>query len=386
MRDFEVGPSRAERKFTAMQRGLVARAGYRHDTSGDGIEPMRLRLPEMCQEMLRSAGYTPWRLAPSDAVREVLSPNFQYRAAAANASGDLPNLLSALANKALMEGYNASRPTWRSWATVTSAEDFKTNSRVQLSDFAQLRETGENGEIFDSKLSDRAETFALAVYARRISFTLQMMINDDLEALKRMIRPFGKAGNVLPARLIYSHLLANPTMSDGTALFHGDHGNLRTGTPGSVLSATSLPVAISDFRKQANTPAPNDTEFAAEPLDVEPKILLVPPELEYLANTLANPNLFVSENQFFKNKFQVEVEPRLSQTGFHGNVSTTAWYLATGGENGEGAAEVCFLSGQQEPVMDSMPSFERLSVDFRAHLACAAKAMDWRRIHKNAGA
>ena len=313
--------------------------------------------------------------------------------AASNASGDLANLLSNLQNKSLARGYAMAKPTWRSWARKGSLPDFKIAPWIQPSDTAALRETGENGEILDSKLSDRAENRQLAVYARSVSLTWEMFQNDDLDGLGKLPFMLGKSAAQLPSRLIYTHLLSGsnaegPTMSDGVQLFHAaSHGNLRTGA-GSNLDASNkvaaLTQAVMDFRKQTAPKAPNDTEFPAEPVDIEPRILVVPPEHEFAASQLVNPNLFVAETQFFKGKFQLEVEPRLSNSAYTG-YSATAWFLAAAAEEAD-TAEVSFLNGQEAPITANWEDFDRLALRMRAVLPCGVKALDWRTIHKSKGA
>lgn len=366
------------------RRAMAAHGGFSEDETTKKVEGAHVTLVGLFREYAEMIGMPGARhLDPTQLVTAVLNPNTKIRAAAANASGDLANALSNLQHKALMKAFGAAVPTWRSWCKKGNLSDFKIAPRIQLTDWAQLRETGENGEILDSKISDRVENNQLAVYARKISLTLQMIINDDLDALGRLPAMMGRSAMQLPSRLVYTHLLANGNMSDGAALFvDATHGNLDS--TATALDATRLAVAVKKFRQQTAPRAPNDTEFAAEPIDIQPSILLVPPELEFTAEKLVNPNLYVAENQFFKGKYKVEVEPRLSNSSYTG-YSATAWYLMAKAEDADNL-EVGFLNGSEAPITSSWEDFNSLSVQFRAWLACGVKALDWRGMQKAVGA
>jgi hypothetical protein len=314
---------------------------------------------------------------------------------AANSTGDLANLLSNVAGKVLIGEYRALEPTWMRWCRTGNIADFKANDRIRVSDAAQFRETGENGELFESKIKDEKETIRLANYGRIISFTWEMFVNDDLNYLSRYPARLGRGAAALISRLVYTHLLANGALdADSTALFDAStHVNLATGTASALTAAgTALTTAIKNMRKQTSLQAPNDDEFGAEPIDVSPKGLLVPPELEVVAKQLAfSPGSTVdSKSAAVVNVYrdilrEVTVEPRLSLTGFHASVSTTAWYLYCDPMDCD-TFEVAFLEGNSEPRVETMESFDHLAVKMRAWLPAAVKALDYRGLHKSNGA
>ena len=335
-------------------------------------------------------------MSPTNMWREYFRHETRARAAdkfraAGNTSADLSNALSNLQSKSLMMGFKAVRQTWRAWARKGNLKDFKPSPAVQLTDFAQFRETLENGEILESRLSDRAENRQLAIYGRSISLTLQMFINDDLDALGRLPAMIGKSAGNLPGRLIYTHLLANPTMSDGNSYFdNSNHANNPSGASTALDSSnkvTAMKTAIQTFRKMTAPQAPQESdEFAAEHIDIEPRVLLVTPEDEYHALSLVNPNMHTADSGAgtWAGKFQVEVEPRLSNANYTG-YSTTAWYLAAAAGEAD-TAEVSFLDGNEAPVIDHFDDPRALAVLTRAWLACGVKMLDWRSMVKVKGA
>jgi len=358
------------------------------------VEREHMTLMSLTRDYLHAIGMPGLRaMGNEEVVRALFNPRTKFRAAAANVTGDLSNLLANIQNKALMRAYLLAKPTWRTWCKKGSLSDFKIAKRIELSDFAQLRETGENGEILDSKLSDRGENIQLAYYARSISLTWEMFINDDMNALSSTPAGLGRSAAQLPSRLVYAHLMSGsngdgPTMSDGVQLFHAaTHGNYQSGG-GTALDPTNavaaLTAALVLFRKQVAPKAPNDTEFPAESIDIEPRIILVPPELEFEANKLANPNLYMAETQYFKNKFQVEVEPRLSNAGYTG-YSAAHWYLMAEAAVADNM-ECAFLDGNENPRTDAWEDFSVLAMKYRCILPCGVKALSWRGMVRSKGA
>jgi len=388
----ERGGDGGEKKLRFLQANLGRRSfaamGHEYDDdSTKSIERAHVTLQMAVREIMELRGIAGVRyMAPFELWECYIRSQVQQRTAA-NTSGDFSNALSAIQNKALSRGFNMAKPTWRSWARKGSLTDFKIAPWVQMSGAGQLRETGENGEILDSKVSDRAENRQLAVYARRVSMTWEAFQNDDLDAIGRAVFNLGLGAAKLPSRLIYTHLLANPIMSDNVAFFHATHKNLLTGA-GSNLDATNkvaaLAAAVKTFRQQTEPQAPNDTEFAAEPIDIDPGVMLVPPEHEYQSNTLVNPNMYIEGSAFFKNKYEIETESRLSNSSFTG-YSATAWYLAARAAEADNA-EVSFLNGNENPLTATWEEFGALAQHYRAVLPCGVKLLDWHGMVKSAGA
>ena len=361
------------------------------------VERKYVSLMRLAEEYLERIGVpNVRRMGREEVAKAVFSRRtHELQLRASNTTGDLSNLLGNVAGRVVIGEYRAAKPTWERWCRVGNLSDFKENKRIRISDIAAFRETGENGEIHDSKLKDEAESLRLATYGRKISFSWEMFINDDLDYLSRFPAKLGRGASSLISRLVYTHLLANGTLdADSTALFASDHANYATGS-GSALdtAGTALATAITAFRKQKFLQAPNDSgEFLADPIDVAPKGLLVPPELEVTARTLAfspgSPDDYKSAatlNVYRDLIREVVVEPRLSLTGFHTSVSTTGWYLF-GDPRDVDTFEVAFLEGNRDPRIDVEEEFDRLGSSMRAYLPVAVKALDYRGLYLAAGA
>ena len=121
---------------------------------------------------------------------------------------------------------------------------------------------------------------------------------------------------------LFAPFLANPTLADGTALFHADHGNLDA----TALSLASLGTGVSGMLKQA---------VAGRNINARPAFLLSSPELDVPARDIIRqvtpvgtpPDQVIrviSNNRF------VSVTDPLSGSAHTG--SATTWFLAARGD------------------------------------------------------
>ncbi|MBI5270144.1 MAG: Mu-like prophage major head subunit gpT family protein [Burkholderiales bacterium] len=300
------------------------------------------------------------------------------RGAGSMGSSDLPSILANVANKRLRSAYEENPGTYTLWARrAPNARDFKAISAAQLSAMPDLLQTNEAGEIRYGSLSDASETYNLLSYGRIVSMTRQALINDDLRAFSRLIEGFAAAARRLENRLVYAQLTANGTMSDGTALFHANHGNLTTGA-GSALSATGL----SDGRKAMRL----QKGLQGEELNLAPAFLIVPASQEQTAYQLtsaqytpAKPGDINEFRQGGRSSLLPVVEPLLDGT------SATRWYLAAASSQVD-TVEYCYLDGADGPVVDNQAGFDTDGVSFRCRHDFAAKAVDWRGLYRADGA
>lgn len=301
-----------------------------------------------------------------------------FRSGGMMTSGDFTSLFANVANKRLRSAYDENPGTYAMWARrAPNAPDFKNLSVVQLSGAPDLLQTNEHGEFKYGKMTDGAETYAVLTYGRIVSLTRQAIVNDDLRGFERLVTAFGFAARRLENRTVYSQITANGNMADGVALFHADHGNLSTGA-GSALQMSSLGTARTAMRKQKG--------LANEELNLAPSYLIVPAALEQTAYQLTSSN-YVPATKAEVNEFRTGgrtalepiVEPILDAN------SASAWYLAAASSQVD-TVEYCYLDGAEGPVIESEVGFETDGVSWKCRLDFAAKAIDFRGLHKANGA
>mgnify|MGYP000890687889 CR=1 FL=1 len=365
----------------ALSNGMLLRMGVtpKDSKEAEAADELRdLSVIDVCREALRLD-----RITPPRGRLELL------RAAVATLS--LPKIFSNVANKMALMGFEEAPSTIRRWCRLKDVKDFKTNRRAGLGEFPDLPKVGNGGEVLSGTFDEDYEDYAIDQYANTFSYTEKDMVNDDLNVLETAPRKMGRAALRLEDNLGYTHLLANGTLSDSIALFHASHGNLISGAS-TAFSHTALGALKTKMRKQVGLDG-------RTVLNIEPRFLLTPPELEWLAKeVLKSSNIVISEagsttsatlrgsSNVHENSLELIVEPRLSNSNFTG-YSTTAWFLA-GDPNAMDTFELGFLEGtNRQPRIEQVQAPPNiLAFMFRVVHAVGVKALDHRGLARSAGA
>ncbi|HEB94330.1 MAG TPA: Clp protease ClpP [Gammaproteobacteria bacterium] len=345
---------------------LSARAGLekREDASN---EFRGLTLLEMAGKVLSMHGKSPERMNKMDRVAAALT----------HTSGDFGNLLSNVAEKAMLKGYDEAEETFQSWTNKGELPDFKPASRVDLNSFPSLQQVREGAEYRYATVGDRGETIQLATYGSLFSITRQAIINDDLGAFTRIPAKMGRAAIRTVGDLVYAVLTSNPAMSDGTALFHANHKNLLTGA--SIMTETV------DKMRVAMATQKDSTAKGATALNIRLAHLIVPVALEGTAKVVAESEFKVGGNEdktipnSVRGTFDVIADARLDAD------SATAWYGAAAAGMHD-VIEVAYLDGNDMPYLEQQQGWTVDGAEFKVRMDAAVKALDFRTLAKNPGA
>lgn len=293
--------------------------------------------------------------------------------AAMHSTSDFPLLMADAANKILLDAYTTAAPTYKAFSSERTFRDFKPTKFLRLGDFPDLLEVGESGEIQHGTMSESKETVTLATYARMLSLSRQLMINDDLSAFGDSARRAGQRVAQFENSLVFTLLLQSsgvgPTLADGKALFHTDHGNLAGG--GSALNVISnLSAGRAAIRKQ--------TGLDGMKLNLTPRVLLVGPDNETAADQITRKT--TAERSTAVNPFGGALDVITDA-----NISDYAWYLFAA----PGEAPVFVhgsLPGQSAPEIVVRQGFDFLGMEMRVVRDFACGAIDYRGAYRNAGA
>jgi hypothetical protein len=290
----------------------------------------------------------------------------------AHSTGDFPFLLADSMGKVLRQDYALAQPTWPSWVRRTTAPDFKDIKKIQLSQAADLAVIPEGDEYEYGALSEAREVYALETQGRGLKFTRQMLINDDLSAFDRVPRLMAQACVRAEESAAIAILTANAALSDGIALFATGHANLTTG----ALTVNSLGAAKAALMKQ--TALGSD-----DPLELTPRVLLVPASIETVARQLVSSTVDPSKNNATPNPFanQVEVIPSARLD----NNSATQWYLFAD-NNQIDTVEMAFLEGEESPVVEEEDEFDSDVRKVKVRHTFKPKAIDHRGMIRSSGA
>ena len=291
------------------------------------------------------------------------------RAIGAHSSSDFPLLLADAANKALLAQYVAATPSYRQIAAPKSLNDFKAHNFLRLGDFPTFKPLAETGEVQYGTISENREQVKAKEFATGIVIGRSALINDDLSALSDFSSLIAIRAGQFENGQVYA-LVANngPTMADGKALFHADHGNVAAS--GTAPSTSSIGAAVQAFRMQ--------TGLDGARLNIGPKFLVVGPALETAARQqLAQINpVQVDQANIWANVLTLIVDAEIAGNRWHLIADPAQVPSLVYG----------YVGGAQGPQVKTETDFDTQSVKVRAGLDFAAGAIDFRGLYLNSGA
>lgn len=232
--------------------------------------------------------------------------------------------------------------TWRPLVNIMNAADFRTLRLIMRRGFKDLANVTEGGtyQEFDNP-TDTESTFAVSKFGGLVTVTLEAVTNDDLGAVRRIPLDLGQASaRTLSKRVLDTCLFDNPNVDeDSTGIITAGHNNNTT----VALSFAEVILLREKMLKQTDP-------FTGERLNIRPKYLVYPVDLEDTAWEIINSNVKISTNEdltvpsFVKNR--LGLIPILNPW----NTSTTKYFLVANPAENPTIA-VAFLGGRQNPEL-----------------------------------
>ncbi len=355
----------------AMIDGLVIRSGFKLEKPARGYEQFtRSSVLDIARHFIKEHGREDVRMMGADTIiRKAMTLR-------SHTTSDFPQILANVGNKILRTAYENTPATFQHWTIKGSAENFKQLSRVQLSEAPGLDEVAEKEEYSFGTFGESDEVFKVKKHGKLFKISWESLVNDDLGAFSRISKAFVQSAKRGLNSAVYRELTDNNLMSDGKAIFHADHNNLADS--GATVSIGTLSAARLAIRTQAGL----QTD---DPLNIEPKYLIVPAALETEADQVLNTmEGYEAEagpgvrNPFYK-KLIVIPEPFLD------TIDDAAWYISAD-PNFFDTVEVAYLDGEEFPFIEEENGFITDSWTFKIRYCYGVKTLDWRGLYKNPGA
>ena len=315
-----------------------------------------LGLQELLLEAAWANGYSGRTFRDWSAVMDAA---FGRGIEAAGSTVSIGGILSNVANKFLLDGFNSVERTWRNIAAIRSVTDFKTVTSYRLTGNDQYERVAPGGEIKHGTLGEETYTNKADTYALMLAIDRTDIINDDLGAITTVPRKLGAGSGKTINDIFWKTFLAN------SAFFAAGNNNFISGAD-TALGIDGLTKAEVTFMDQVDSDG--------KPLGVMPAILLVPTALSAMGSQLFKSMELRDNGSSAKypvsnphqGKFRVEVSRYLSNAAYPGN-SSKAWYLLAGAEDLP-VIEVAFLNGQEAPTIETAEqSFNRLGIQMRGY-------------------
>lgn len=353
-----------------MTGALVAQMSRARDVTGPARDFMSMGILHMAAECIGHRG--PIRKGAGEL-------RILEMALGSHSTSDFPAIFENALNKRLMAAYQAALPTYRQIATRMDFTDFRPHPIAGVGDFPTLLPIGEGGEIKYGSTGDKSETVVLGAYGRAFTISRQMMINDDLGAIDRILASRGLAVAAFEEATFYAMMLGGSN-GDGPTLTETSRQVFNTTDATKAGTAAAITVAsLSDGRKAMRQKKGLGKDEADKiDLNIAPSILLVGPaketEAEQLITTIV-PNDSAKVNPF---SGKLTIVPTNKITG-------NAWYLFAD----PSVAPVFmygYLSGEEGPRMRMDQPFGTQGMSWSVELDFGAGAIDFRGGYKNAGA
>ena len=358
----KMGESESDKFRAAAQDAVLMAAGIPVAEAAPGAQELRGHsMVELAREALQREG-----------LKANIGDNMELARAAINSTSTFPAIMSNLANKSVMVGFNEAETTYQIWAGKGSNRDFKEAARYALSEAGNLELVPEGGQFKQDSLGEASARTKVATYGKLFSLTRQAIINDDLGLFSKIATKYGSAAKRLVNKMVYAQLTGNVQMQDNIALFDAKHGNV-AGT-GEALSVKAIAKAITAMRRQKGI-------TGEATLNITPKYLVIPPELEMTAYEIVNSTAAVDGVNSgvvnpYKGRFIIVVDAELTDP--------TAWYLVADASQHD-TIEVTYLNGVETPRLETRQGFDVDGIEYKVAFDCGVSALDFRGLYKNAG-
>ncbi len=306
----------------------------------------------------------------------------RFRFEEAMSTSDFPNLFGDVIDRAVLSNYMETPHTWEMYCKAALVQDFRPVKRFRvdggtgllgntliktsgLDASGNLIPINQGTQYPEDSLSDAAYTYRLQKYGKRMPFTWETFIDDDLDALKDTPARFGRGARNSEEYFV-TKLFAN-----NTSFFSTANKNIVTaavvgdsGTNNPAFDIVALQRALIVMMNQLDT--------SGQPISIEAVTLVVSPSLKVKAMNVLNTDYVWMADQggttiqnaalnaitggqtlqaqnWAKNIVRLAVNYQLPLADtVHG---TTGWYLFANPENGRPALEFGRLRSAPDPEL-----------------------------------
>lgn len=163
---------------------------------------------------------------------------------------------------------------WKKLVKVESVAGFRQQNGVRIGGYGNLPVVAQRGVYTDlASPSELASGYSVAKRGGRESISLEMLVNDDVQAVRRVPAELALAAANTLYEFVFDFLRTNPVIHDGLALFHATHGNLGS----AAFTKGAYYAAANTIAKQARPGSGKRIGFGG-------KALLIPLDLQEAAH------------------------------------------------------------------------------------------------------
>lgn len=269
----------------------------------------------------------------------------------AMSTSDFPQLFGDILDRQVLANYQETPSTWQNYCKRATVRDFRTVKRFRVDGgSAVLSQVDQLTPYPSAALTDDEYTYAVGKYGRRMGFSWESFINDDLQSLQDIPERLGRAARRSEEK--FATQLYVDANGPHASLYTVGNANIVTGNP--VLSVAGLQTAFQVLGAMLD----ND----GEPIAIDAVELVVPPALEVTAQNILNATeLWVTTNggatnqelhtvNWMRSKLRLSVNPYIPIVASVAD-GNTSWYLFANPNSGRPALEMGFLRGHETPEL-----------------------------------
>lgn len=355
-----------ETRRAGIEQALVARMDRSREVRGPGRDYMGLSIAEMAATSMGNGG----RLARGGGELRAIEMAF-----GSHSTSDFPAIFENAMNKRLASAYQAAEPVYRMLAERLDFADFRPHPIAQIGDFMALDEVPESGEIKYGTVSDKKESVTLVAYAKAFRISRQMMVNDDLQAIDRLLSTRGRAVAAFEDAVFFKMLLSGANV-DGPTLLETSRQIFNT-TDG-TKAATAAGINPTSIAKGYEAMRSRKGVGGETYLPIQPSLLLTGPAKEFEALQLLAPIQAAQASNV--NPYVGKLQPIVSPY-----ISGNAWHMLASPSDAP-SFMYGYLQGEEGPRMRMDEPFGQQGMAFSVELDFGVGATDYRGVYKNAGA
>jgi hypothetical protein len=276
-------------------------------------------------------------------------------------TSDFPQLFGDIISRQTLATYEHWPVTWPAVAKKVLVRDFRDNKLYPpaLGGDQRLEVVPEATNYPEKPITEQAPvTFTVKKYGRRLAFTFEAMLNDDLDMLRDMPQRLARAARRTEEREVTEQYV-------GTA---GPHASLYTSGNANIINtsngaaATNPPLSIAGLQ-DAFTVLGNQVDEEGEPIMVESVTLVVPPALEVTARNILSAtelrfdtispgatsgvNQGLTTQNWMRGRVNLQVNPYIPLIATSNDHTT--WFLFANPNVSRPAILAAFLRGYDQP-------------------------------------
>ncbi len=314
---------------------------FKHWDNTPAFRSIHEAIRELCDS--DPIDWSSWRDAKLTSPIALRKMNSDGTLSEAMSTTDFPYVLENIMTKRLLKEY--ARPElnyWRNLVNIVPLKDLKQQSRLRMGGFGNLPSIEERGDYTDlQNLSEERVQYTPTKYGGTAQVTLEMLINDDLQALRNIAPKLGRAAGNTILEFVESFIVDNGVVYDGTALIDTTHGNKGAG----ALTQDTLFTAWNAMMVQTETVTTTGAGTTTKRLHIKPKFLLVPPKLASVAYEITT-RASGESNMVATFQQMLGLQPFLLRSW----TDDKYWYLVAD-PSAYDTIEIGFLAGRDQPSL-----------------------------------